>query len=195
MRRFLAVLIIIVIIALVNAWSREQGPRPWTYPHLPYPVAKKRVLVTPAGQSSDGLIVAGMMKDLGLSHAYRKKACSEDATQWFESLVLVLGHSDTGLRKAGFTPEQEMARIQELISATQLKAGAVIVIHLGGRNRRGGVDDVLIRRFAPQANYLLVVEDGNYDNLFGRIAENKGIPITLARDIGHIRAPLNSAYR
>lgn len=195
MRRILAVLTIIVIISLFYALPREQVPGPWTYPHLPYPVAKKRALVTPAGQSSDGLIVAGMMKGLNLSHSYRKKACGEDATQWFESLVLVLGYSDTGLRKAGLTMEDEMNRVQELISATQLKAGAVIVVHLGGKNRRGVNDDVMIRRFAPQANYLLVVEEGNYDNLFGRIAEKKGIPITLARDIAAIRAPLNSAYR
>lgn len=195
MRRILAVLTVIAIIALVYAMPGEPEPRPWTYPHLPYPVAKTRVLVTPAGQSSDGLIVAGMMKDLSLSHTYRKTARGEDVTQWYQSVVLVLGNSDTGLRKANLTPEEEMDRIQELISATQLKAGAVIVVHLGGQNRRGGSDDALIRRFASQANYILVADDGNYDNLFGRIADGKGIPITLARDIGSIRAPLNSAFR
>lgn len=195
MQRILAVLTIIVVIAAINYWPRAQAPGPWTYPHLPYPVAKKRVLVTPAGQSSDGLIVAGMLKDLVISHAYRKKASGEDATQWFESLILVLGNSNAGLDRAGMSMEDEMERIQGLISATQLKAGAVIVIHLGGKNRRSSKDDLLIRRFAPQANYILVVEGGNHDNLFGSIAERGGIPITLARDISALKAPLNSAYR
>jgi len=173
----------------------EQGPRPWTYPHLPYPIAQKRVLVTPVGQSSDGLIVAGMMRELNVSHVYRNTARGEDVTQWYESVVLVLGYSDTGLRKAKLTSEEEMERIQELISATQLKAGAVVLVHLGGQNRRGANDDALIRRFAPQANYILVANDANNDNIFGRIADKKGIPITLTRDIRSIKAPLNSAFR
>ncbi|HBX23073.1 MAG TPA: hypothetical protein DEF34_05510 [Desulfotomaculum sp.] len=195
MRKILTVVTVIVIIAFIYAMPDKQGLRPWTYPHLPYPVAKKKVLVTPAGQSSDGLIVAGMMRELNVSHAYRNTARGEDVTQWYESVVLVLGHSDTGLRKAELTSEEEMERIQGLISATQLKAGAVVLIHLGGQNRRGVKDDALIRRFAPQANYILVADDANNDNIFGRIADKKGIPITLTRDIGSIKAPLNSAFR
>ena len=195
MRRILAVITVIVLIAFVYAIPDKPEPRPWTYSHLLYPVAKKRVLVTPAGQSSDGLIVAGMMKELNVSHAYRNKARSEDVTQWYDSVVLVLGHSNTGLRKAELTTEEEIERIQGLISATRLKAGAVVVVHLGGQNRRSTNDDVLIRHFVPQANYILVADDGNYDNIFGRIADKKGIPITLARNIGSIKAPLNSAFR
>lgn len=195
MRRFVVLMLILIILSLFFAFPRNSGERPWTVPHLPRPVAEKRVMVTTAGQSTDGLIIARVLKELHLSHSYRKKAGGEDFFQWFESLVLVLGYSRTGLKKVNLDFEEEMGRVQGLVDAARRKGGAVIVVHAGGKDRRGGRDDILIRRFAPQADYLIVVRDGNFDNLFGQIASQKGIPLTVCKDIRDVKAPLNSAYR
>ncbi|MBO8128400.1 MAG: hypothetical protein H0Z39_04260 [Peptococcaceae bacterium] len=195
MRRFLVLLLIIIVLAFWYALPRNSREEPWTIPHLPRPVAEKRILITSAGQSTDGLIIAQMIRDLHLSYSYRRKAYGNDFSQWFASLILVLGYSHSNLQKVNLSFTEEIERVQSLVDAAHRNGRAVIVVHLGGKNRRGYRDDVLISRFAPQADYLIVVKEGNYDNIFGRIASQKGIPLTICKDIRSIKPPLNSAYR
>ncbi|SFG65276.1 hypothetical protein SAMN05660649_02304 [Desulfotomaculum arcticum] len=192
-----SLLLITISIALFLPGPAPQcgGEAAWTLPHLPYPIAKKRVLVTSAGQSTDGLIVAEMLKELNISHSFRREATGEDLTQWYESLVLVLGYSDTGLKKVGMSLDDEIKRVQGLVSAAQQKGGAVIVVHLGGKNRRNSKDDILINEFATQANYLVVVKESDFDGLFSSIAAERGTPYTVAPNILYLKPPLNSAFR
>ncbi|WP_027364492.1 DUF6305 family protein [Desulfotruncus alcoholivorax] len=192
----LCMVITISIALFLPGPARQFGSQAaWTVPHLPYPIAKKRALVTPVGQSTDGLIVSEMLRELNISHSFRRAATGEDLTQWYESLVLVLGYSDTGLHKVGLSMDDEIKRVQGLISAARQKGCAVIVIHLGGKNRRNSKDDILINEFAAQANYLVVVKESDFDKLFSRIAAERGTPFTVSPGILYLKPPLNSAFR
>ena len=48
---------------------------------------------------------------------------------------------------------------------------------------------------APYTDYLIVVGEGNYDELFSQLAFQEDIPITIVKDLQKIKTPLNSVFR
>jgi len=67
----------------------------------------------------------------------------------------------------------------------------VVVMHIGGENRRDSISDQVVRDVGSWADYLIVVEDGNKDGLFTNIADEKNIPLELVPDVSTSIEPLN----
>ena len=66
--------------------------------------------------------------------------------------------------------------------------------HVGGEARRGDLSDPFITNMAPAADYLIVVEEGNKDGLFTRIAADNDIPMDTVTSIAGAAEPLQAAF-
>jgi hypothetical protein len=157
-------------------------------------MATQPVLVTSAGQGAEGLIVARMCDQLDLSYSYLFQATPEDLAG-DNSLILVLGASPAGMQDISTSSRAEEQRVLGLAEAAVAQKMPVIIVHLGGVDRRGGFNDRLIRELVPLSSYVLVAGDGDHDGLFTRLAAARDIPLTEVADINEIQIPLNSAFR
>lgn len=67
-------------------------------------------------------------------------------------------------------------------------------MHIGGAARRGELSDKFVNAAAPYADYLIVVEEGNKDGAFTKIAEEKNIPMDTIPKITNAVEPLTKAF-
>ncbi|HUW66284.1 MAG TPA: DUF6305 family protein [Spirochaetia bacterium] len=185
-------LLLAVILALVS-YSRPAFEAARSDQALKASIARQPVLVTTAGQGTEGLIVASMFYRLDLSYSYLFQATPEDLAGE-NSLVLVLGASPAGMQDISTSPGEEERRVLRLAKEAVSQHIPVIIVHLGGTDRRGGLNDRLIRELVPLASYVLVAGDGNYDGLFSRLTAAKHIPLTEVADFDALEAPLNFAF-
>ena len=88
---------------------------------------------------------------------------------------IVVGASGKGLGGAGTDAAAELVRA----NAFQAKADKIniVCVHVGGANRRGDTSDPTIRVIAGCSKVILVVEEGNSDDLFTGIANDNSIPL------------------
>jgi hypothetical protein len=63
-------------------------------------------------------------------------------------------------------------------------------MHIGGKGRRGTLTDLFIVEAVPMADSLIVVEGGNYDDLFTHLVEGTGLEITPASSVRETQVPL-----
>jgi hypothetical protein len=188
-----ALLLLAVILALVSYGGRRVMP-PVSGAVLASPIAGQPALVTTAGQGAEGLIVARMADRLALSYSYLFQATTHDLAGE-NSLIIVIGASPAGMQDISTTPPAEERRVLSLAQAAVTRHIPLIVLHLGGLDRRGGFNDRLIRELVPLASYVLVAGDGNKDGLFTRLTAARHIPLTEVANLNEIEMPLNSIFR
>lgn len=151
------------------------------------------LLITSVGQSADGQMVRILAQRAGLNFTYDSVA-GADALSGYKTVALVVGGSSKGLGAAGINLDQEEQRAQALIDAAKSSGIAVIVMHVGGEARRGDLTDRFVRVSAPKADYMIVVAEGNMDNLFGQIAGDS-IPIDYPGSVGEAGGYLKAAFK
>lgn len=187
-------LLVIALLLVISALTGHRRQNMYTYPNLPAPIAKEPVLVTTAGLGAEGLIVAKICDQLNLDYDYRYQGTPADLEDK-ESLILVLGVSPAGISSIYTTPEEEKTRVFNLVDYAADRHMPIIVVHLGGMDRRGGLNDRLINTVVPLASYVLVAGDGDQDGLFARLTRARNIPLTEVAGINELKVPLNSAFR
>lgn len=192
---FIILAMAIVLSAVILLKSQQPNNKFWSFPHLPRPIAEERAVITTAGQGPDGLIVSQLAKSLHITHDYRRIISGEDLPGRFSSLIVTAGSSSRGLVLVNRTEEEELGRVESLIAKAKEEDMAIILIHLGGESRRGGLNEKLLQLIAPESDYMIVLQDSNKDMYFTNLSEREGIPLTVVRSIDSIKIPLNSAYR
>ncbi len=160
---------------------------------LPGAQFEQPLLITSVGQSADGQMVRVLAQRGGLNFTYDSLAAAA-AVAGYRAVVLVVGGSSKGLGAAGINPDQEEQRAQALISAAKGGGIDVIVMHVGGEARRGDLTDRFIRAAAPKADYLIVVADGNMDNIFSQIA-GEAIPVDYPGTVSAAGGFLKAAFK
>jgi len=90
--------------------------------------------------------------------------------------VLAIGGSTKGLGAAGVSAPVELERAKAVIAEARKLGMKIIGIHVGGGARRGELSDKFIVAAVPQCDYMIVVAEGNRDNLFSKLC---GTRITL----------------
>ncbi len=160
---------------------------------LPGAQFEQPLLITSVGQSADGQMVRVLAQRAGLNFTYDSLA-GADAVSGYRTLVLVVGGSSKGLGAAGINLDQEEQRAQALIGAAKNGGVGVVVMHVGGEARRGDLTDRFVRAAAPRADYLIVVADGNQDNIFGQIAGDS-IPVDYPGTVGEAGGYLKAAFK
>lgn len=151
------------------------------------------VLITSIGQSADVSMLDALMKKVGAEYTFNATASAEEVAEC-KTLLLVSGASSKGLGAAGISQEDELARAEAIVQATEDNDITVIMAHLGGAARRGALSDQFNDLALSCADYILVVEEGNADGKFTDAATDAGIPVTLLYSIADAMTPLQEIF-
>ncbi|MCF8346232.1 MAG: DUF6305 family protein [Bacteroidales bacterium] len=151
------------------------------------------VLITSAGQSADVKLVKLLAMRQSID-AETKLMAGESDLEGIETLVIVPGFSSKGLGAAGISQEDEYNRVEALVEAANRKSIPIVMLHVGGKARRGGQSDSYCQIIAENSKEMIVVNQGNEDGFFTKIAETKGIPITGVEKISEAADPLGRLF-
>jgi hypothetical protein len=148
-------------------------------------------IVTSIGQSLDAFSVQLAVKRAGVEPEYDNHMTADEVAKAdAKTIFLAVGASVKGFGEAGISIDQEIARTTKILDAAKAKGMKVVMVHLGGKDRRDDLSDQLIKVVAPRSDVIIVVPGSDDDKMIKTIADKGGIPyrqtasaITLAEDI------------
>ena len=149
------------------------------------------VVLTPFGQSPDAMMVRVVLKKLGIDGRL-DKMLEADGLQGEEVLITVVAGSSKGLGEAGIDKDAEISRMKSVAEAARNAGMKTLVMHIGGKGRRGTLTDLFIIEAVPMADRLLVVEGGDYDGLFTRLSKEAGVEMIPAPSVRETSEPLEA---
>lgn len=147
------------------------------------------VVLTPFGQSPDAMMIKVVLKKLGVDGRL-EKLLQADGLQDEKVLITVVAGSSKGLGEAGIDKDAEITRMKEVSEAAKAKGMKVLVMHIGGKGRRGTLTDMFIVEAVPMADELIVVEGGDYDGLFTDLVEGTDLQMLIATSVRGTSEPL-----
>ena len=148
------------------------------------------VALTSVGQSPDAMMVRVVLRNvLKVNPDYNALMTPSDLGD-AKVLVAVVGGSSKGLGAAGINPEDEAARTKALLQAAKDTGKKILVMHVGGEGRRGTLSDLFITEAVPYADGMIIVDGGNQDGIFTKMAEPAGAKIITAPNVKGTAAPL-----
>lgn len=150
------------------------------------------MLITSIGQSADAQMVKALAERSALKYTY-EVAAKPDALANAKTLVLVIGGSSKGMGAAGVNSAQEEERAKALISKAKEQKIKIIAMHVGGASRRGDLTDRFIPLMAD-ANYTILVADGDKDKAFSNVVASK-MPVDYPANIGDVGKYLKAAFK
>lgn len=161
------------------------------------PQAELPVLITSCGQSPGATMLKVIFMKLKLQHepkAYSLNTLATDEDlklakqggEEYKTLIIVMGASLKGMGAAGISIDNELDRISKLITEAREQGITIIGAHIEGMKRRAqgadpgdNTDELSIDAVAPNADLLIVREDGNSDGRFSSIADDKNIAMIV----------------
>lgn len=176
--------ILLTVIVLLSMQSSAQSSVTFGQP----------ILITSAGQSADVTMAGQLCKRLKLDYTADNKATAKNL-DGVKTLMIVPGFSSKGLGAAGISREQEMSRVKDLITAAKSRKINILVMHLGGKPRRGAQSDDFNAIAAEAALHMVVVQQGDEDQFFTNIAKEKKIGIDLVDKIAAAMKPLETLFK
>ena len=138
--------------------------------------AEQPILITAAGQSAD-VLMAKILAQKNKLNFTLDKLVQPDSLTGYKTLIIVTGGSTKGLGAAKIDKDDELKRVQAVIQTAKKNDMSIIVMHLGGKARRGKLSDEFNKLAAENAHHLIVVQGGDDDAFFTEIAESKKISI------------------
>jgi hypothetical protein len=158
------------------------------------PKFEQPVLITSAGQSAD-VILAGMLCKRVKINARTVPLAKPSDLKGMKTMIVVAGFSSKGLGAAGISRDDEMERVKGILAAAKAENIPIVMMHLGGKPRRGAQSDDFNKIASEAANHMLVVKAGDDDEFFSKIAANKKIPIELVGKIAETAKPLGLLFK
>ena len=152
------------------------------------------VLLTSAGQSADVQIVKTLLSNAGVDLTDNNLATGADLGS-AKTLVVAIGGSSKGLGAAGIDANQELARVEELLSAAKSAGVKIVAMHTGGSARRGELSDKFITPVFEQADCAIIVGEGDSDGLMAGLAESNGIPMETVDALTDIAGALGTLFQ
>ncbi|MGF7015200.1 DUF6305 family protein [Ornithinibacillus bavariensis] len=165
-----------------------------TYPNLPAPIAKERILITSAGQAVEGAIMQSIAENLNLEADYRPRALDTDLYE-YKSVVIVVGYSKNGLAQTVRNFQEELSRSKHLVQEAEANGISVIVVDFSGSLRNDSTTWKLLEEVIPHCTYYIGFSHTKKMDKLHAIVKEHHIPITLIDQIMDIEVPFNSAYR
>jgi len=151
------------------------------------------IILTSAGQSADVQMVQVLLQRANLEATFDNSITAEGLNDE-KTLILAIGGSSKGLGAAGIRIEDELDRVSKLIQMAKEKDMKIIGMHVGGSARRGELSDRFINGIIEEVDYLIVVEDGNKDQVFTNVSNEKNIPLDIVPRITSSVEPLQKAF-
>ena len=155
--------------------------------------ASPPVLVTSLGQSLDAFQVQLAVRRAGIKYKYDPRA-EVDQLDGVKTLFLAVGASLKGFGDAGITIKDELARASHLLDAAKSRGVAIVVLHMGGEERRDPLSNQLIELTAPRAQQLIIRDDSDADGLFAKIAKDNKIPLAVIDNVTSLKQPLQELF-
>ena len=159
----------------------------------PMPKLLSPVLVTALGQSLDAFQVQLSLKRAQIEFDYDPIAPVEKMLGK-KALFLAIGASVKGFGSAGVSFDDELKRGNALVAAAQGARIPIIVLHVGGAERRDKLTDQFVDVFAPKADALILKNDSDLDGKFKSIAAAKKIPILTFDNVLNLRRPFQEMF-
>ena len=142
---------------------------------LPAGIAEGPILLTSDGQSADVNVVQTLLKKCEIESDLNATASADDLSG-YKTLVLAIGGSSKGLGAAGIDENQELERVNSLITKAKEEGITVISLHIGGSARRGTLSDKFIPDALKAADAAIIVSEGDSDGLMKGIVTDGNIP-------------------
>src|SRR3546814_3486423 len=131
------------------------------------PAASPPILITSLGQSLDGFQVQLATKRTGAELTYEPLA-GVDLLEGAQTLFLAVGASLKGFGEAGISIAEERERARQLLAEAAARGVPVIVLHMGGAERRDDLTNQLIEVTAPPSDANFIRTDGDTDGMLDR---------------------------
>ena len=157
------------------------------------PKASPPVLVTSLGQSLDAFQIQLAVRRAGIPYKYDARA-DVDQLDDVKTLFLGVGASLKGFGEAGITIKDELARAGQLLDAAKSRGILIVVLHMGGEERRDALSNQLIELAAPRAKLLVIRDDSDADGMFAGIAKTGNIPLVVIDNVLNLKAPLQELF-
>ena len=151
------------------------------------------ILVTSLGQSLDAFQVQLAVKRAGLAFEYDAHA-EPPALANVKTVFLAVGASLKGFGDAGITIKDELARTTHLLDEAKKRGVYIVVLHMGGDERRDAMSNQLIELAAPAAQRLIIRTDSNADGIFTKISTANKIPMTVLENTAALRDSLKEMF-
>ena len=180
--RFSAAIAIALSFVLAGYAAAQDKPKP-----------SPPVLVTSLGQSLDAFQVQLAVRRAGIKFKYDPRA-EVDQLDDAKTLFLAVGASLKGFGDAGITIKDELARAGHLLDAAKSRGIAIVVLHMGGEERRDALSNQLIELAAPRAHRLIIRDDSDADGLFAKIANENKIPLAVIDNVTSLKQPLQELF-
>lgn len=157
------------------------------------PKAQLPAAITSLGQSPDAFTVNVLAKRAKLTIDYNSLLPAKDVSS-YKTLVMTVGASLKGFGSAGVNLDTEIKRGEEIIKTARQNKVFLVIAHTGGEGRREQMSDKLLDKVAGKADYLIVLEDGNKDGYFTKVASENKIPLKLIGNIFEIQTVLKEMF-
>ena len=157
--------------------------------------ADKPAVLTSVGQSADIEMVRVLLTRAKVPFKADATIQAAGLGSADKTLILVIGGSSKGLGAAGISTEDEMKRSQALVKKAKDLGMKIIAVHVGGEARRGSLSDGFIKFAVPQADYVIVVSEGDKDGLIMNLAKEAKIPCQEVDKISAAGPPLAAAFK
>ncbi len=158
------------------------------------PFADAPVLVTSAGQSADFDIAMTLMEKAEITFNSNGVLKAEELAD-NKTLVIAVGGSSKGLGAAGIDINDELSRIEDVITQAKNDGLNIIALHTGGEGRRGDLSDKFVNAVMPHADYILIVSTGDSDGLITEMALENSIPMGSVDTIAEVIGSLQKAFK
>jgi len=158
----------------------------------------KPILLTSIGQSAEASMIKQLCTRGKIPYELNALAKADglagaDKQPKYSALVAVVGGSSKGLGAAGINKEQELERSVALLEKARSLRMNIVIMHVGGLERRGELSDAFIRAALPYASQVILVEAGDQDGLFEQVLAGKKAPISKVTRISDTLEPLRTA--
>ena len=190
---FLLCLVIGLIIAFTNTDTSQSNPMT-TYPNLPAPIGKEKILITSAGQAMEGAIVYSISESLHLDADYRPRALDSDLYD-YQSVIIILGYSANGLAYTNRSFQEELNLTKQLLIEAALQELPIIVVDLSSRGRDSKHTRELFELVTPYTAYYIGLKNEQGYHPYKQELQKLDIPVTLLNELDDLATPLNSAFR
>ena len=150
------------------------------------------VLLTSCGQSPGPTFVKLFLGRMEVDHELLDQATAQDlkdaqsAGSPFKTLIVVTGASLKGMGAAGVSMREELIRTEALIAEAKAQGLTIIGAHVEGMDRRAqgaaagdNSDEQSIDAVMPNADVMVIRQDGNEDRRFSVLSEAEGVPLVL----------------
>ena len=133
------------------------------------------VILTSVGQSADVSIVNTLFSKAGVD-ASMSNTLTDSELDGYKTLVLAIGGSSKGLGAAGIDENQELDRVNALITKAKADGIKILSLHIGGSARRGVLSDMFIPSSIENADVAIILGEGDTDNLMRDMLIKGSIP-------------------